>query len=300
MKKVMSVTLLLAGAIMCNRANAQYTTMNPGSTGSQDTSVNRSRSNQDSSMNSNRDWDKTRQDTSANKNWNNNRQDSLNKNQGWNNKSQTMPGTQYDKMRPGEKMNKPGTSPDKNSINGMNGINGSNPADLSGWPQNSKKAAQAMIEKYGPPDAATADALFWKDKGQWKKIVVTKEETPHNFPMAHSDMLEQCISYKVPPAKYDELAKFDGSVNADRTRGTLSARCDKEENNILALNLAHDIITGKKTVEQARAALASNVKEKMNGGNPVVMQKLQFSPQANAGDDDNTAGIAKDGKKKIE
>jgi len=192
-----------------------------------------------------------------------------------------------------------------NGTNGMNGTTNTSSPDLSGWPQASERAARSMIEKYGAPDGATSEALFWKNKGQWKKITVTREETPHNFPVEHSDVLEQCVYYKVPLAKYDELAKFDGSLTADRTRGTLSARCDKEENNILALNLAHDIITGKKTVEQARAALASNVKQKMNGGDPRLMQTLQFNVQPNAGDSDmannstSTASSEKSGKKAV-
>ena len=46
-----------------------------------------------------------------------------------------------------------------------------------------------------------------------------------------------------PPEVLD-LARFDGSVIVERTRGEIGARCDKEEMNYLALNLAHDIVTG--------------------------------------------------------
>ena len=68
-----------------------------------------------------------------------------------------------------------------------------------------------------------------------------------------------------------------------------------EANNILALNLAHDIITGKKTVAQARKAYGDIVKEKMNGGNPEYMQKLTFKAQSGAGDPDkNTTGLTKE------
>jgi hypothetical protein len=35
--------------------------------------------------------------------------------------------------------------------------------------------------------------------------------------------------------------------------------CDKEDMNFLALNLAHEIITGEKTVEEARAFQAEAV-----------------------------------------
>ncbi|HRN46958.1 hypothetical protein [Agriterribacter sp.] len=52
------------------------------------------------------------------------------------------------------------------------------------------------------------------------------------------------------------------------------------------MNLAHNIITGKKTVEEACTAYGDIVKEKMNGGNPEYMQKLTFSSQENAADPD--------------
>ena len=62
-----------------------------------------------------------------------------------------------------------------------------------------------------------------------------------------------------------------------------------------AINLAHDIITGKKTVEQARTAYGDIVKEKMNGQNPAYMQKLSFTAQTNTTDPDkNTTGLTKE------
>lgn len=166
--------------------------------------------------------------------------------------------------------------------------------DLSSWPKASQTAAKEMMTKYGQPDIAGDELLVWMDKGNWKKIAVAKAETKHNFPIEHTDMLEQCISYKVPPDKYDELGQFDGSVVVDRTQGLLSARCDMEANNLLALNLAHDIITDKKSVQEARKAYGDIVKEKMNGGNPEYMQKLTFDTQPRAADPDkNTTGLTK-------
>lgn len=166
--------------------------------------------------------------------------------------------------------------------------------DLSGWPEASQKAAKEMIEKYGEPDVMGEEMLAWNDVGPWRRIHVSKEETQHNFPIEHTDMLEQTISYEVSPEKYDELGQFDGSVVVDRTQGLLSARCDIEANNLLALNLAHDVIVGKKTVAEARQAYGDIVKEKMNGGNPEYMQKLTFETQPEAGDPDkNTTGLTK-------
>jgi hypothetical protein len=167
--------------------------------------------------------------------------------------------------------------------------------NLAGWPEASRQAVAEITGKYGKPDGVTADELIWIQKGPWSKISITKGETRHSFPIEHTDMLETTMNYKVPEDKMDDLGKFDGSVTFDRTQGTLSARCDKEENNFLALNLSFDIIEGKKTVDQARMAYGDIVKEKMNGGKPAYMEKLTFAPKQNTGDPDkNTTGLTKE------
>ena len=167
--------------------------------------------------------------------------------------------------------------------------------DVSSWPEASRMAVKEITDKYGKPDGVTKDELIWMKKGVWKKICINKKESKHSFPIEHTDMMQTTISYKVPMDMMDELGKFDGSVTFDRTQGTMSARCDKEGNNFLALNLANDIMTSKKTVEEARKAYGDIVKEKMNGANPVYMQKLTFSTQENTADPDlNTTGLTKE------
>lgn len=167
--------------------------------------------------------------------------------------------------------------------------------DLKNWPEASRMAVKEITDKYGKPDGITNNELIWLKKGVWKKICIDKKESKHSFPIEHTDMMQTTIHYKVPMDIMDELSKFDGSVTFDRTQGTLSARCDKEGNNFLALNLANDIIMGKKSVEEARKAYGDIVKEKMNGGNPLYMQKLTFAMQENTADADiNTTGLTKE------
>jgi hypothetical protein len=48
------------------------------------------------------------------------------------------------------------------------------------------------------------------------------------------------------------VAMFDGSILVDRTRGEVAARCDSEAANVLGLNMVHELVTGKRTVEEAR------------------------------------------------
>ncbi len=158
---------------------------------------------------------------------------------------------------------------------------------IEGWPETATKAAKEMMEKYGEPNEATPTRLIWFNNGPWKRTIVYKEEVQHDFPMPHKDVLEQVINLDVPADKFDDLAEYDGSVIVERTRGEISARCDKEGANILALNLAHDIIKGKKSVEEARQFYAKTMEAVMKGEKPDYTQKLQFEvPNKNVGDTD--------------
>jgi hypothetical protein len=166
------------------------------------------------------------------------------------------------------------------------------------WPANTKEASNLLINKFGLPDEITSTTLVWKDRGVWKKTVLMKEGIPHDWPMAHTDYLLQTINYKVPIDKFDELARFDGSVIVDRTKGTLSARCDKEEMNVLALNLAHDIISGKRTVEDARDHFAKTAARFKEGDTAnTLVRGLQFNlSQTETGDRDLPASAMRESK----
>jgi hypothetical protein len=133
-------------------------------------------------------------------------------------------------------------------------------ATITGWPAVSKEVAQMMIDKYGDPQGITPDMLVWNNNGPWKRTIVSREPVMHNFPTPHPDLLEQVIHYKVPVAKYDDMAAYDGSVILERTKGEMSARCDKEGANFLALNLANDVATGKKDSQQARTYYTQAIK----------------------------------------
>ena len=153
---------------------------------------------------------------------------------------------------------------------------------IKSWPSEAQKAAKSIIEMHGAPNEVTATMLMWHDTGPWKHIIASNIETQHNFPGPHPDTVEQSVSYKVPENKHDEIALFDGSVNIDKTRGEMSARCDAEHHNILALNLAHDIIIGKRTVKDARAFYTKLVMaEKKDNKIHAYMKMLNFEPMNN-------------------
>lgn len=155
------------------------------------------------------------------------------------------------------------------------------------WPAESREAARLVIKRHGEPDEATGSQLTWHRRGPWKRIVATRTFYPHNFPKPHIDAVESCIDYRVPPEKCDELAEFDGSVIVERTAGEVSARCHDLEANFLALNLMHDIVSGRKSVREARAYYAKEVLDAQRKQPTPYMQRLHFSPPAgDAGDAD--------------
>ena len=147
---------------------------------------------------------------------------------------------------------------------------------IPAWPAKSQEVAKKMIAKYGQPNEVTASMLVWDSNGPWKRTIVYRDPIPHNFPVPHPDMLEQFVDYRVPVEKYSDLAAYDGSVIAERTKGEMSARCDKEEMNMLALNLAHDISTGKRSVQEAREFYAATAMAFMKGQKSPYTQGLLF------------------------
>jgi hypothetical protein len=151
---------------------------------------------------------------------------------------------------------------------------------LNSWQEKQRKGALKIIKKYGFPQEATASRLIWYNNGPWKRTIVHRDAEPHNFPTNHEDFLEQAVDYRTPVEAFDAIARYDGSVYPDRTKGEVSAVCDKEEMNILALNLFHEIVIGKRTVAEAKmfyAETAANFLFK-NISSPYV-EKLVFPPQ---------------------
>lgn len=172
---------------------------------------------------------------------------------------------------------------------------------IAQWPEVAQKAYKEMEGKYGDPNGVTKTRLVWLNKGPFAEIILIDEAIDHNFPKPHKDCLEHVVAYEVPVEKVGQLAEFDGSVIVDRTRGTLSARCDSEPHNVLALNLAVEIINGEKSVEEARKAYGEAVKQEMSGNMPEMAKSLQFEPARSmqeAGDPDKATVGGMSGDKK--
>ncbi|MBA3672576.1 MAG: hypothetical protein H0W68_11245 [Gemmatimonadaceae bacterium] len=157
---------------------------------------------------------------------------------------------------------------------------------MSSWPQASKDAAMYMTNKYGSPMAMTSEMAMWGKTGPWKRTIVFGKEYPHEFPAHHTDVMQQWLDYRVSPNHYSMLAAYDGSVVLERTSGEMSARCDKEQANFLALNLADEIARGKRSVESARKMYGEQVMA-MKAGKPApYTERIMFETMMNTNDPD--------------
>ncbi len=124
---------------------------------------------------------------------------------------------------------------------------------IAGWPLTARLAAGVMLQEYGEPDSISGERLSWNGKGPWKRTTVYRDgwrdESSHQRP----EVLEQTIAYWVPRDRIRVLERFDERFTVDSPRHELSFRSDSERWNFLAMNLANEVVTGAKTVEEARA-----------------------------------------------
>lgn len=154
------------------------------------------------------------------------------------------------------------------------------------WPEAPQKVAEKILEHYGPPHEATPTKLFWYRTPPWSRMELTADEVVHNFPTPHTDFLTQYVDYPVPPSKASELVEFDGSLLLDRTAGQIGARCDHEAYNMLTLNLAVELIEGRRTVEDARRFYGETAAAYVLGRDAPYAEGLLFTPATDTADAD--------------
>jgi hypothetical protein len=157
---------------------------------------------------------------------------------------------------------------------------------ISRWPDASREAAELVLKQYGEPHEVTPTRLQWNRVGPWKRVIATETFFDHAFPAPHTDSVEGVLDYHVPVDKFTELAAFDGSVVVERTAGEISARCHDEQANFLALNLAHEICTGARSVQSAREHYAKEFLDARRHEPTPYMQELRFSPGGATADPD--------------
>ena len=148
---------------------------------------------------------------------------------------------------------------------------------MADWPALPVKAAKQTTDTYGPPNEAIPSRLIWYNNGPWKRTTVYRDEIPHNFPAPHTDVIENVIDYHVPTDKISDIVAYDGSVIIERTKGEVIARCDMEAANFISINLMHDIVTGKLTVDEARKKYSEVMTAYLMDRSAPYAEGLQFN-----------------------
>jgi len=152
------------------------------------------------------------------------------------------------------------------------------PAFLQQWPEASRTIASSMIEKYGQPDEFTQGKLIWKDHAPFKRIAV------YRFPTRHYDMLEHTVDYfygsqyvQTPPSAPNmQLGETNVMPNVDRVE--LSSISNSEDNNVLALNLANDVLHGRISPKQANEEYGNVTMRTLSGKTSAAIERLNFTP----------------------
>jgi hypothetical protein len=145
---------------------------------------------------------------------------------------------------------------------------------VSSWPAYSALAARAMMEEYGPPDEIDAVHLAWSDNGPWLRTVVYRVAT---WPYSSQEVLEQTVGTEVPQRKWPALAGFGHGVAYDARNQELTAVSSSEEENFLALNLAHRIAQSRMTARAADRLYAKIMAESMAGKSSRYLKGLLFA-----------------------
>jgi hypothetical protein len=154
----------------------------------------------------------------------------------------------------------------------------------SGWPESSATAAKEMIGKYGNPTETTSESLIWRNFAPFKEIIVHKAVYNHRFPLLHQNSLEHVVDYKAPMDKIDDVWRYNGSIVLDRTKGEMSSFADNEAMNVLGLNLAHNVLTGRMGADAARVTFGKETLNYMNGNKTAYTQVLNFGTQYETAD----------------
>jgi hypothetical protein len=146
------------------------------------------------------------------------------------------------------------------------------------WPPLARAQARAMIEKYGEPQAFGPRALVWRRNEPWDVTAVFNHTWVHSEANQDKDFLKQAIGYVVPQDKADELRRFDPRLTFNLDTNELAFQSDSEATNFLALNLADEIITGRRSVENARDFFRKTEALEMSGKSSNYLNGFLFTP----------------------
>jgi hypothetical protein len=144
------------------------------------------------------------------------------------------------------------------------------------WAQPERITALSMIEKYGQPSRYTKDSLVWLNNGPWRKTVVYASSGSRFFGQRNKDFLAQTVAYRVRIDKIEDLKRFDRRLEVNASQDQLTARSESESMNFLTLNLADEIVTQKRSVEDARDFYAKTERLSKAGKSSAYMVGILF------------------------
>ncbi len=148
-------------------------------------------------------------------------------------------------------------------------------AHISDWPEIPRLEAGKIMDKYGLPDEITANSLVWKEREDWSRVALYRNED-----FAHrSGVLEQSIDYAVPMDRWRDLNALDIGVSYVPEEEILVASSESEEINTLALNIVVDVVKGRRQVEVARNFYRRTLDLALSGKSSRYTRGLLFSPE---------------------
>ena len=149
---------------------------------------------------------------------------------------------------------------------------------LSRWPEKPRALARLMVETYGAPDELVASQVSWSGRSPWRRIVVFRDPDP----AGRRDHLLETVAYGAAPMDHHwrDLAAFGRGASYDPATGELSARTDSQETNYLALNLADEVLRGRRSARDAQDFYDAASNLSTAGKSSPYMQGLLFGARA--------------------
>lgn len=160
------------------------------------------------------------------------------------------------------------------------GLSGQTPESIIlHWPTYSYRLARMMLSQYGQPVEASDHRITWLDNGPWKKTVVYRKPPEERALTEDSGRLEQSVAYRVPHDRLGDLGRFDMDIEADTEAGRLTAISDSESENFLSLNLADEVIQGRRSPKSAKDFHRKQLSLRDAGKTSPYLEKLLFVPE---------------------
>ena len=143
-------------------------------------------------------------------------------------------------------------------------------AHMGTWLESPRAMAKVMMERYGPPDTLAPEVAIWYGRSPWKRIAVHGDA-----PLGY---LEQTVGYQVPAAAAAPLRRFDHGLRFSLDDKELSATSNSEALNILSLNLADELVAGKRAPEETGEFYVRTARLAAAGKSSPYLEKLRFEP----------------------